>query len=102
MTFGTQHERRRDLRVDCRDDACRHTRAHRHLLSRIASLRPQHLLRMVQGSSSAAAMKITSILGSPTALSRSGALLRVAQSLLQEHATTLDVVSVRDLPAQAL
>jgi len=57
---------------------------------------------MVQGSSSAATMKITSILGSPTALSRSGALLRVAQSLLQEHATTLDVVSVRDLPAQAL
>jgi FMN reductase len=47
-------------------------------------------------------MNITSILGSPTAVSRSGALLRVAQSLLGGRASRLDVVSVRDLPARAL
>ena len=47
-------------------------------------------------------MKITSILGSPSAQSRSGALLRVAQSLLQEHASSVELVSVRELPAQAL
>ena len=103
MTFGAQHAwATTRLAGSVAPTGARHTRSHRHLLSRIASLRPQRVLRMVQGSSSAATMKITSILGSPTALSRSGALLRVAQSLLHEHATTLDVVSVRDLPAQAL
>lgn len=47
-------------------------------------------------------MKVTSILGSPSLRSRSGALLQLAQSRLQPHATTAEAITVRDLPAQAL
>lgn len=47
-------------------------------------------------------MKVTSILGSPSLRSRSGALLQRAQQRLLPHATTVDSITVRDLPAQAL
>jgi len=47
-------------------------------------------------------MKVTSILGSPSLRSRSGALLQLAQAWLQPHATTTEAITVRDLPGQAL
>lgn len=47
-------------------------------------------------------MKIVGILGSPSATSRSGSLLQLAQSHLQGVATNLHTVSVRDLPPDAL
>jgi FMN reductase len=47
-------------------------------------------------------MKIVGILGSPSAMSRSGSLLQLAQSRLQSMATGLHTVSVRELPAEAL
>jgi FMN reductase len=47
-------------------------------------------------------MKVTSILGSPSLRSRSGALLQLAQARLQPHATTAEAITVRDLPGQAL
>jgi FMN reductase len=47
-------------------------------------------------------MKIVGILGSPSAASRSGSLLQLAQSQLQSVATRLHTISVRDLPAEAL
>ncbi len=47
-------------------------------------------------------MKVTSILGSPSLRSRSGALLQLAQSRLQPHTTTAEAITVRDLPGQAL
>ena len=47
-------------------------------------------------------MKIVGILGSPSATSRSGTLLHHAQAALQDVASSLHTVSVRDLPAEAL
>jgi FMN reductase len=47
-------------------------------------------------------MNITSILGSPSAVSRSAALLQVAQARLGASASQIETVSVRDLPCQAL
>ncbi len=47
-------------------------------------------------------MKIVGLLGSPSASSRSGSLLQLAQSRLQSVATSLHTLSVRDLPAEAL
>jgi FMN reductase len=47
-------------------------------------------------------MKIVGIQGSPSASSRSGSLLALAQSRLQGVATSAHLITVRDLPAQAL
>ncbi len=47
-------------------------------------------------------MKIVGILGSPSAVSRSGSLLQWAQSRLQPVATRLHCVVLRDTPAEAL
>jgi len=47
-------------------------------------------------------MKIVGIQGSPSASSRSGSLLALAQSRLQGVASTARLIAVRDLPAQAL
>jgi FMN reductase len=47
-------------------------------------------------------MKITSLLGSPSAPSRSAALLQLAQSRLRPHASSFSTVTIRELPAQAL
>ena len=47
-------------------------------------------------------MNITSILGSPSAVSRSAALLQVAQARLGASASQIETVSVRDLPCQAM
>jgi FMN reductase len=47
-------------------------------------------------------MKIVGIQGSPSSVSRSGSLLALAQSRLQSVASNVHVVTVRDLPAQAL
>jgi FMN reductase len=47
-------------------------------------------------------MKIVGIQGSPSASSRSGSLLALAQSRLQSVATSVHSIAVRDLPAQAL
>ena len=47
-------------------------------------------------------MKIVGIQGSPSASSRSGSLLALAQSRLQGVASTAHAIAVRELPAQAL
>jgi FMN reductase len=47
-------------------------------------------------------MKIVGISGSPTAPSRSAALLQLAQQRLEGVGTRFDTIAVRDLPAQAL
>jgi len=47
-------------------------------------------------------MKIVGIQGSPSASSRSGSLLVLAQSRLQPVASRSHLIAVRDLPAQAL
>jgi FMN reductase len=47
-------------------------------------------------------MKIVGIQGSPSASSRSGSLLALAQSRLQGVASSAHLITVRDLPAQAL
>jgi FMN reductase len=47
-------------------------------------------------------MKIVGIQGSPSASSRSGSLLALAQSQLQNVASSAHLIAVRDLPAQAL
>lgn len=47
-------------------------------------------------------MRITSIQGSPSLVSRSAALLQQARDRLAPHATAAHLVSVRDLPGQAL
>jgi FMN reductase len=47
-------------------------------------------------------MKITSLLGSPSAPSRSAALLQLAQSRLRPHASSFSTVVIRELPARAL
>jgi len=47
-------------------------------------------------------MKIVGIQGSPSASSRSGSLLALAQSRLQGVASNTHAVAVRELPAQAL
>jgi len=47
-------------------------------------------------------MRVLGILGSPSAVSRSGSLLQLAQSRLQVIATRQHTVSVRELPAEAL
>ncbi len=47
-------------------------------------------------------MKIVGILGSPSAVSRSGSLLQLAQTQLQSVATNLHTVSIRELPATAI
>ena len=47
-------------------------------------------------------MKIVAIQGSPSASSRSGSLLALAQSRLQAVASNSHLIAVRDLPAQAL
>ena len=47
-------------------------------------------------------MKILGIQGSPSASSRSGSLLALAQSRLQGVASNAHVITVRELPAQAL
>lgn len=47
-------------------------------------------------------MKIVGIQGSPSANSRSGSLLALAQSRLQGVASNAHLITVRDLPAQAL
>lgn len=47
-------------------------------------------------------MKIVGILGSPSAVSRSGTLLALAQSRLQGVVTHAHSIAVRELPAQAL
>jgi FMN reductase len=47
-------------------------------------------------------MKIVGIQGSPSASSRSGSLLTLAQSRLQGVASSAHLITVRDLPAQAL
>ena len=47
-------------------------------------------------------MKIVAIQGSPSATSRSGSLLALAQSRLQGVASSAHVIVVRELPAQAL
>lgn len=47
-------------------------------------------------------MKIVGILGSPSVTSRSGTLLLGAQASLQDMASSLHTIQVRDLPAEAL
>jgi FMN reductase len=47
-------------------------------------------------------MKTVAIQGSPSASSRSGSLLALAQSRLQGVASSAHLIAVRDLPAQAL
>ena len=47
-------------------------------------------------------MKIVGIQGSPSASSRSGSLLALAQSRLQGVASNAHAIAVRELPAQAL
>ena len=47
-------------------------------------------------------MKIVGILGSPSASSRSATLLQHATNALQDVATALHTISVRELPAEAL
>ncbi|KQW03106.1 NADPH-dependent FMN reductase [Rhizobacter sp. Root1221] len=47
-------------------------------------------------------MKIVGILGSPSVSSRSGTLLQHAQAALQDVASSLHTISVRELPAEAL
>ena len=47
-------------------------------------------------------MKIVGILGSPSVSSRSGTLLQHAQASLQDVASSLHTISVRELPAEAL
>ncbi|MES2228340.1 MAG: NADPH-dependent FMN reductase [Pseudomonadota bacterium] len=47
-------------------------------------------------------MKIVGIQGSPSASSRSGSLLALAQSRLQKMASSAHLIVVRELPAQAL
>jgi FMN reductase len=47
-------------------------------------------------------MKIVGILGSPSAVSRSGSLLQLAQSRLRAVASSWHLVSIRELPAEAL
>ncbi|MGY4831007.1 NADPH-dependent FMN reductase [Sphaerotilaceae bacterium SBD11-9] len=47
-------------------------------------------------------MKIVGIQGSPSAASRSGSLLQLAQTHLQTVATRLHTVTVRELPAEAV
>lgn len=45
---------------------------------------------------------IVAIAGSPSHPSRSYSVLETAQTLLQSHGITLDILSVRDLPAEVL
>lgn len=47
-------------------------------------------------------MKIVGILGSPTAVSRSGCLLQLAQQQLDPVAAHMHTIALRDLPADAL
>lgn len=47
-------------------------------------------------------MNIVGILGSPSVSSRSGTLLQHAQASLQDVASSLHTISVRELPAEAL
>jgi len=47
-------------------------------------------------------MNIVCLLGSPSEPSRSAGLLDHARSLLEPHATRIDTIRVRDLPAEAL
>jgi FMN reductase len=54
------------------------------------------------GGAPATRMKIVGIQGSPSANSRSGSLLMLAQSRLQSVATSAHLIAVRELPAQAL
>ena len=63
---------------------------------RNASFPGRVVLPIVQG------MNIVCLLGSPSVPSRSAGLLDHARSLLEPHATRIDTVRVRDLPAEAL
>ena len=67
-----------------------------HKQARKASFSPAGGLPIVE------AMNIVCLLGSPSEPSRSAGLLDHARALLEPHATRLDTVRVRDLPAEAL